>query len=242
MALRIAMWSGPRNVSTALMRSFGNRADTVVCDEPLYAYYLERTGLDHPGAEEIIRRHESDWRKVAAWLVGPVEGDKPVFFQKHMAHHLLPEIGRDWLEHLEHAFLIREPRAMLASLAQVRPMPTLEETGLPQQVQLLAELRVARETVPPIVDAGDLLADPEGILRALCRELGLAFDPAMREWEPGPRATDGCWAPYWYGNTMRSTGFTPFPSKRASLPGRLEDLCRACDELYAELHGARLRP
>jgi hypothetical protein len=238
----VAMWSGPRNISTALMRSFGARPDTLVVDEPLYAHYLAVTGTDHPGRAAVLASQPTRWEEVAAALTGPLPDGIGVYYQKHMAHHLLPEVGRDWLERLEHAFLIREPRAMLASLAQVRPTPALEETGLPQQVQLLGELRERNGRIPPIVDASELLADPEAMLRALCREIGLAFDPAMLSWEPGPRATDGCWAPHWYANAMRSTGFTPFPSQRASLPDRLEELCRACDELYAELHALRLRP
>jgi hypothetical protein len=158
-----------------------------------------------------------------------------------MAHHLLPEIERDWLAELEHAFLIREPRAMLASLTQVWPDPALEDTGLPQQVELFEELRARRGVAPPVVDANDLLADPEGVLRLLCERLGLAFDRAMLSWEPGPRETDGCWAPHWYGNTLQSSGFTPFPRKYDALRADLEGLCRECETLYAELHRHRLR-
>src|SRR5437016_4074869 len=128
--VRIAMWSGPRNISTALMRAWGNRPDTAVCDEPLYAHYLQHTRLDHPGADEVIAHHEPDWRKAVASLVGAVPGGKAIYYQKHMAHHLLPHIGRDWFGALAHAFLVREPRAMIASLAKVLPNPTPEATGL----------------------------------------------------------------------------------------------------------------
>ena len=234
------MWSGPRNVSTALMRSFGSRPEVVVCDEPLYAHYLEATGSDHPVAAEIIAKHERDWRAVADWLTGPLPEGKSVFYQKHMAHHLLPQIGRDWLQPLTHAFLIREPRAMLASLARILPSPGLDDTGLPQQVQLFEELQAAGSAPPPVVDSRDLLLDPEGVLQRLCASLGLEFTPAMLTWEPGLRPTDGCWAQHWYGNALRSTGFQPFSESTSSLPAHLEPLLAPCQELYAKLHEHRI--
>src|SRR5436190_9738229 len=155
--VRIAMWSGPRNISTAMMRSWGNRPDTFVCDEPLYAHYLQKTGYDHPGADEVIASHEPDWKKVVEWLTGPVPGGKPVFYQKHMAHHLLPEIERDWLASLTHAFLIRDPREMLLSLVKVMPHPAALDTGLPQQLELFRSVRAATGHTPPVIDARDVL-------------------------------------------------------------------------------------
>ena len=147
------MWSGPRNVSTALMRSFESRSDTAVCDEPLYAHYLAETGLPHPGRGEILARCDADWRSVAAHLVGPVPGDKPLWYQKHMAHHLLPGVGRGWLEQLEHAFLIRDPRGMLVSLDKVTPDPRVQDTGLPQQLALFEDVRARTGRTPPRVHA-----------------------------------------------------------------------------------------
>src|SRR3954454_15226397 len=157
MPLRIAMWSGPRNISTALMRSWGNRPDTVVCDEPLYAHYLRQTGIAHPGAAEVIAHHESDWRKAVAALVGEVPDGKAIFYQKHMAHHLLPQVGRDWLGQVTHAFLIRDPREMLTSLLRILPNPTLPDTGLPQQQEIFAWVRAHTGRVPPVVDAREIL-------------------------------------------------------------------------------------
>src|SRR5262245_40777183 len=139
--VRIAMWSGPRNISTAMMRSWGNRPDTFVCDEPLYAHYLQQTGIDHPGAAEVIATHERDWARVVDWLTGPIPDGKPIFFQKRMAHHLLPQIDRTWLGLVSNAFLIRAPREMLASLAKVLPHPTVADTGLPQQVEIFEWVR-----------------------------------------------------------------------------------------------------
>jgi len=238
--LRIAMWSGPRNVSTALMRSFDSRSDSVVCDEPLYAHYLRETGLQHPVASEIIAAHDSDWRSVAEWLTSPLPDGTSVFYQKHMAHHLLPCIGRDWLSALTHCFLVREPAEMLTSLIKVIPEPRLEDTGLPQQAALFREEAERAGTTPPVIDSEDLLRDPPGMLRALCARLGIDFQESMLSWAPGSRETDGIWAPSWYGNALDSTGFAPFSRKDEPVPDSLKELHAACDDLYAELHALRL--
>ena len=238
--LRLAMWSGPRNISTAMMRSWGNRPDTAVCDEPLYAHYLAETGAPHPGAAEVIRHHETDWRRVAAGLTGPVPGGRRVFYQKHMAHHLLAHIGRDWLEHLTHAFLIRDPAEMLTSLIHRLPGPALADTGLPQQVEIFEMVRERSGRTPPVIDSRDLLADPEGVLRSLCDAVGVDFLPAMLSWPAGPRATDGIWARHWYDAVNRSTGFHPYRPKREKVPGRLAALHRQCSEHYERLHSHRL--
>jgi hypothetical protein len=243
MVTRIAMWSGPRNISTALMRSFGSRPDTHVSDEPLYAHYLRATGLDHPKAAEIVATHECDWRKVAAALTGPVPGGRAVWYQKHMAHHLLPGIERDWLEGFEHAFLIREPRAMLASLAaKLEGELRLADTGLPQQVELFEWLADHEGEAPAVVDARDVQERPAETLRALCARLGIEYTERMLRWEPGPRPTDGCWAPHWYGGTLESTGFAPYRERTAALDGRCAALLEPCEALYRELARHALRP
>ncbi len=238
--LRIAMWSGPRNISTALMRSFGNRPDTAVSDEPLYAHYLAETGLAHPGRDEILERCESDWRKVAAELLGPVPGGAPIWYQKHMAHHLLAGIERGWLAGLRHAFLIRDPKAMLLSLDKVTPNPRLEDTGLCQQLELFHDVREQSGRTPPVVDARDVLSAPEALLEALCAALDIAFDPSMLRWPPGRRATDGVWARHWYAKVEASTGFEPYEPSPAPLPERLCAVYERCLVPYRILHGARL--
>ncbi len=235
------MWSGPRNISTALLRSWENRPDTFVCDEPLYAHYLAETGLDHPGADEIQRRQETDWRKVVAGLVGPVPGGAALFYQKHMAHHLLPHIGRDWLEALEHVFLIRDPREMLLSLQKVTPDPTLADTGLPQQVELFDAVAARTGRAPLVLDAKDVLQDPEAQLSALCDTLGIEFLAEMLRWPAGSRSTDGVWAPYWYASVERSTGFEAWRPREEALPAALEPVLAAAREPYATLHERRLR-
>lgn len=237
--LRIAMWSGPRNLSTALLRAWGSRPDTFVADEPFYAHYLAETGLEHPGRDEIIAHYGSDWQPVARWLTGPVPEGRAIFFQKHMAHHLLPHMEGAWLGRLTHAFLIRDPREMLPSLGRVLPAPRLEDTGLPQQTALYERV-AARGGALPVVDARDLLAAPERILAALCRALGVSFDPAMLSWEPGLRPTDGIWARYWYDDVVNSTGFRPYRPKTEPLPEHLRPLYDAARPLYERLYERRL--
>src|SRR5882762_4444953 len=173
--LRLAMWSGPRNISTALMRSWGNRDDTFVCDEPLYAHYLVKTGLPHPMAAEVKASQENDWRKVVDWLTGPVPKGKSIFYQKHMSHHLLPEISRDWLPKVTNCFLIRHPAEVLPSLDEKYERPRLLDTGYAQQVEIFEYIQKSTGRVSPIVDSRDVLTDPRGILTKLCSELGVDF-------------------------------------------------------------------
>ena len=237
---RIAMWSGPRNISTALMRSWGNRPDTFVCDEPLYAHYLLRTGVPHPGAEEVIRSQETDWRKVVAWLTEYEPPGKTIFYQKHMTHHLLPDIERGWLDRVSNAFLIREPRAVVASFVRVAGTPRLEDTGLPQQTELFDQVRRRTCRVPPVVDARDVLQDPPRLLQLLCTALEVEFTPAMLFWPPGPRATDGVWAKHWYHAVLESTTFQPYRPTSEPVPPGLDDLLRQAHEIYKKLYAHRL--
>ena len=240
--LRIAMWSGPRNISTALMRSWGNRPDTFVCDEPFYAHYLVQTRIAHPGADEVIRHQENDWRKVADWLTGPIPEGKAIYYQKHMAHHLLPNMGRDWIDRVTNCFLIREPREMLTSLLHFLPEPTLADTGLPQQVEIFRQVRQRTGRKPPVVDARDVLDNPRGTLARLCDALGVPFTETMLSWPPGRRSTDGIWAKYWYAAVEKSTSFQPYSPKNDPVPDSLRRLHEQCDELYQQLYPQRMRP
>ncbi|MEU8242531.1 HAD family hydrolase [Actinoplanes missouriensis] len=228
------MWSGPRNISTAMMRSFGSRADTVAVDEPLYAYYLAATGLDHPGRAAILDSQPQRWQDVAAALTGPIPGSPAVHYQKHMTHHLLPEVGREWMGALTHAFLIRDPAHVVASYAKVRGEPTLDDLGYPQQLSLF------RAFGGPVVDAADVLRDPARTLRRLCDALGVGFDPAMLAWAPGPRPEDGVWAPHWYAGVERSTGFAAYDPSPVEVPERLVALVEAAQPFYDELADCRL--
>ena len=233
--VRIAMWSGPRTVSTALMRAWENRPDTVVADEPLYSFYLHRTGLAHPGRDQVIASQPTEWRVVLAQLTSaPLPDGAVISYAKHMTHHLLPEVDRAAFAPLRHAHLIRDPRELLASYARVRTEPTLADLGLAQQAEIF-------ETFGgPVVDSADLLADPEGTLRALCGALDVPFDARMLSWPPGPRDSDGVWAPYWYDSVRASTGFAPHRPKAEPLPARLEPLAEKCMPYYTQLHRYRL--
>ena len=240
---RIAMWSGPRNISTALMRAWESRGDTAVWDEPLYAHYLQATGRDHPGRDEIIRQHDSDWRSVvSAATRGPIPDGRTIFYQKHMAHHLLPTIDRAWVAELDNAFLIRSPREMLASLARILPNPTIEETGLPQQVELFDRLTSGGGPPPPVIDAAEVLQAPAAMLRSLCERLGVAYTDRMLSWPAGRRKTDGCWAVHWYSDVEKSTGFDRYAPSDIEPPPHLRSVWREADRWYARLHEHRLVP
>ena len=238
----IAMWSGPRNISTALMRSWGSRPDTFVCDEPLYAHYLLQTGIDHPGRDEVIASQDNDWRGVAEWLTGPVPGDKTIFYQKHMAHHLLPTIGRDWLHKLTNVFLIRDPREMLTSLIKVTPNAGVDDTGLPQQWEMFTRLREETGNIPAVIDSRDVLEDPYGMLMTLCDAVGVPFMEEMLLWEPGPRDTDGVWAKYWYAAVESSIGFALYEPKPDQVPESHTDVLKQCEACFESLYQFRLTP
>ena len=234
------MWSGPRNISTALMRSWGNRPDTAVCDEPFYAHYLAGTGRDHPGAAEVIAHHETDPGKVIARLTGPVPGARTILYQKQMAQHLLDDVDRGWLDEVTSCFLIRDPREMLCSLARNVPEPTLQDTGLPQQVEIFERVRAGAGRPPPVLDARDVLEDPRRLLSLLCEAIGVEFTEAMLRWPPGRRETDGVWAKYWYDAVESSTSFKPYRPKPDPLPRRLAGVYDQCVGDYRALYEHRL--
>jgi hypothetical protein len=219
--IRIAMWSGPRNLSTALMRSFSSRPDATVLDEPFYAHYLRETGIAHPGREQVMAAYENDWQKVIDFITGPVPGGKSVWYQKHMAHHMLPHIDVQRLIEggsLTHAFLIRDPGEVITSYTKVHGQMTVAETGLPYQVDLFERARRASGKTPPVIDARDLLLDPPGTLSRLCAALGIEYTDQMLRWPKGPHPSDGNWAPYWYESVYQSTGFAPYRAKTEPVP------------------------
>ncbi|MFT7668089.1 MAG: hypothetical protein ACI8X5_000776 [Planctomycetota bacterium] len=237
---RIALWSGPRNISTALMRSFGSRDDSIVVDEPFYAFYLKATGLEHPVNEEILASQPNAWQDVAAAMTGDVPEGVSVFYQKQMAHHLLPEIGREWMSGLKHAFLIREPRAMLASYMQKREEARLEDLGFTQQVGLYDWLKLEGSQPPPVIDSRQVLENPRAALLALCEALGIEFQESMLTWEPGLHGTDGVWADHWYDAVRQSTGFGPYKAKDIQLTPELEAIAKEAEGYYDYLYSRRL--
>jgi hypothetical protein len=248
--VRIAMWSGPRNISTAMMRSWGNRPDTVVIDEPFYAYYLKTTGKKHPGADDVIASGETDWRKAVKRLTGPIPKGKRILYQKQMTHHLLPQVDRQWLCAVTNCFLIRDPREVILSYIKKNPKPTLEDLGFVQQTEIFdfvagtsrRDVRGRRSapSLPIIIDAKDVLENPERMLRLLCGAIGVEFDDVMLYWPPGLRDTDGIWAKYWYDEVARSTSFQPYRPKNEPVPERLREIHDRCRECYDRLYQYRL--
>ena len=235
---RICLWSGPRNVSTALMYAFAQRSDTQVIDEPLYGHYLHRkygadaTNSTHPGTAEVLASMSTDATVVIRDVIlAPC--DKPVLFMKQMAHHLI-NIDLSFLQQTLNVFLIRDPQEMLPSLAKIIGTPTLADTGLKTQHDLLFSLRAAGQS-PPILDARLLLENPQRVLCQLCERLGLAFEVSMLSWESGGNPADGVWAPYWYTNVHRSTGFAPYRPKSEPFPSELTEVLSICSEYYEVL-------
>ncbi|MDH3589694.1 MAG: HAD family hydrolase [Gammaproteobacteria bacterium] len=238
---RIAMWSGPRNISTALMRAWENRPDTVVTDEPFYAYYLSRTAREHPGREEVLAAQPTDWRDVVSLLSLPLPQGATIQYQKQMAHHLDAAVSLDWVSGMQNCFLIRQPANMLASLLRVLPDAQLTDTGLPQQRRLFDQVCQSLGKAPPVIDSAAVLRDPAGQLRSLCDAVGVEFTERMLRWPPGPRDSDGVWAPYWYDSVQQSTGFAPWQPATPNIPGDKLEILEQCDEHYAGMARYRLQ-
>ncbi|MDE2234517.1 MAG: HAD family hydrolase [Gammaproteobacteria bacterium] len=240
--LRIAMWSGPRNISTAMMRAWENRRDTAVIDEPFYAYYLLNTATNHPGRDEVLASQSTDWRAVASMLAGPIPGGKTIWYQKHMTQHILPDMPLDWLDGLVNCFLIRAPREVVVSFTAIRPDAAIWELGFEQQLRIFEHVCRQNAGVPPIVDAADILKDPAGMLHALCTRLDVPFSERMLHWPAGKRASDGVWAKYWYQAVERSTGFDTYKPRKPELSAFQKRLVEQCQPLYERLWTQRILP
>ncbi|MBD3678210.1 MAG: HAD family hydrolase [Rhodobacteraceae bacterium] len=237
--MKIAMWSGPRNLSTAMMYAFGNRADCAVVDEPFYAAYLAKTGLDHPMREAVIASQPTDPAEVVAGLLGSVPGGKTHFYQKHMAQHMIPGMPRDWMREVTNVFLIRHPARVVASFSAKYESPVLEDLGFLQQAELYEEQRAAgQESV--VVDSADIRDNPQEMLEKLCGAIGISFDPAMLSWPEGGHSDDGVWAAHWYGAVHRSTGFAGPEGALPDLSGAAADLARAAMPSYEKLVAVKL--
>ncbi len=241
MTIRVAMWSGPRNISTAMMRSFENRPDTSVVDEPFYAAFLVRTGFDHPMRDAVLASQPNDWRAVVEDLLGPAPRD--VFYQKHMTHHMLPEFGRDWIGQCRNAFLIRSPESVLASYTEKRAEVSLADIGFVQQRELFEREADRLGKAPPVIESSDVLRDPRAMLTALCEALDIAFSEAMLSWPTGKRDSDGVWAPAWYDAVEKSTGFAaPRENQRTPLRDDLKQIADAARPHYERLAVYRMLP
>jgi hypothetical protein len=239
--IRIAAWSGPRNISTAMMRAWENREDCAVSDEPLYAHYLQVTQLDHPARDEVIAAGDTDLQRVVDTLRGPVPDGRAVWYQKHMSHHLLPGMDTAWVHDLTNIFLIRDPALVVASYVKSRAEVAPADIGLLQQAELFDAVAQRLGHAPPVIDAERFLKSPEAQLRSLCATLGVAFTPRMLNWPAGPRASDGVWAPHWYDAVWKSTGFEPWRDKRVALPADLAAVADACRDAYDALLAHAIR-
>lgn len=242
MTVRIAMWSGPRNISTAMMRSFSSRADCFVSDEPFYGAFLKESGADHPMRDEVIASMETDWQKIADNLGGDPPDGSPIWYQKQMAHHMAGPIAPDDLQGLTHAFLIRDPRLMAASYAKKREAVTAADLGLQVQREFFDRECDRLGHAPPVVDSAYVLAEPAGVLSQLCWALGIAWDLTMLSWPGGPHPQDGVWAAHWYGHVEASTGFEPaIHADPPELEPILQRVADACMDDYDHLSRFALR-
>ncbi len=238
--LRIAMWSGPRNISTAMMRSFSSRSDCAVSDEPFYGCFLKASGADHPMRDDVIASMECDWRSVAGTLAGAAPGGRPIWYQKHMPHHMVGPVAPDDLTGVVHAFLIRDPARMAASYAAKRERMTSQDLGVAAQRAFFDREIDRIGKAPPVIDSADVLRDPAGTLGALCAALGIAWDPAMLAWPAGRHPADGVWAEHWYGRVEASTGFGAPEVPPKPLTGELAAVADACRADYEALAAYRL--
>ncbi|SDN82565.1 hypothetical protein SAMN05216196_102233 [Lutimaribacter pacificus] len=239
--MKIAMWSGPRNLSTAMMYSFAARGDCAVVDEPFYAAYLARTGLDHPMRDEILASQPTDPAQVAAMLSGPNPAEMPHFYQKHMCQHMIDGIPRDWMADVVNVLLIRHPARVVASFGAKYESPTLADIGFVQQAELF-EYCVGLGQKPVVIDSADIRRDPRDMLRKLCSIIGLSWTEKMLHWPKGGHKDDGIWAPHWYGAVHDSTGFAAAEGDLPTLSGALSDLAGQAMPYYAALSEWRIAP
>ncbi|TGY89736.1 HAD family hydrolase [Marinicauda algicola] len=239
--VRICLWSGPRNISTATMRSFEARGNCAVWDEPFYAWYLKETGIDHPGREETLALWPHDADEIARRCAGPAPNGEAEFFQKHMCQHMLPGLDLSWTAACRHVFLIRDPAEVAASYFATMDRATSADLGALRQLALFDEIAyVTGRSDWPVVEGRDVLADPAGMLRAVCAAIDIPFRTSMLSWPAGRRASDGPWAPFWYARVEASTGFDAPRASPHPLPDELEPVVAACRPAYEALKRRKL--
>ena len=229
---RIAMWSGPRNISTAMMRSFGNRKDTFVIDEPFYAFYLSHSGSDHPGKEQVLNSQSKNWDDVVRMITGDIPNNKSVWYQKHMVHHIANEKDIDWLKNFHNCFLIRHPKEVIISYAKQAPINEIADLGFIQQVNLFKKIKTLTGKTPFVFDAKDILINPEKHLKKMCEYFNINFSCKMLKWPKGDRSTDGVWSPYWYKNVINSNSFFPHKNSQEKVPLKYKNLLKECFPYY----------
>ena len=235
------MWSGPRNISTALMRSWESRSDTFVIDEPFYAHYLSVTNVNHPGRDEIVQSGETDQSVVSKGLISDIDDSCSIYFQKHMTHHMIPSVDRDWMKDVVNCFLIRNPKDMILSYTKVNSNLNMHLLGLEEQYELFEYVTKINGRAPPVVDSKDILIDPRKILSLLCEKVGVIFSEEMLSWSKGVRDTDGIWAKYWYDNVINSTGFNTYTEKNEVIRDDYLQLYEDCLKIYEKLSKHKIK-
>tara|TARA_B110000438_G_scaffold298437_1_gene346688 strand:+ start:2181 stop:2882 length:702 start_codon:yes stop_codon:yes gene_type:complete len=231
------MWSGPRNISTAMMRSFSGRADTFVTDEPFYAHYLNRTGLNHPGRDKIVQSYKTDYKKIINDLKGVIPNKKTIWYQKHMAHHIDPLDNLEWTNSVANCLLIRNPKHVIPSFLKKNILSDIYELGYHQQLKIFHFHN--RQT--PIVDAKDILVDPKGVLLKLCSYFKIEFEKEMLLWDKGPHPQDGIWGRYWYDKLWKSTTFSSYEENNLTIDKKYNHIVEDCVRIYDELYKYRIR-
>ena len=236
----ITMWSGPRNVSTALMRSFENRSDCFVSDEPFYSYFLHRTGLEHPLRDEIIKSGLVDYKKIIKYITGTIPSSKKIWYQKHMAHHILPEVDMNWIKNMRNCLLVRHPSDVILSYIKKNEINSIQQLGYLQQVEIYEMLYQELGTYPVVIDTQDLLQEPKKMLIKVCENLRIKFDEKMLSWPSGSRETDGIWGKHWYKQVEASTSFNPYVKTNRIIPPKYQVIYDECMKQYNFLYQNRI--
>ena len=236
----IAMWSGPRNISTALMRSFENRSDCFVSDEPFYSYFLYKTGVNHPLKDEIIKSGLVDYNEIIKYITGSIPLSKKIWYQKHMAHHIFPEVNMNWIKNMKNCLLIRHPSDVILSYLRKNEINSIQQFGYLQQIDIYNILSQEIGTPPIIIDAQDLLRKPKKMLIEMCKNFKIKFDHRMLSWPSGVRETDGIWGKHWYKQVEASTGFKPYIKTNRIIPLKYQNLYDECMKCYDFLYQNRI--
>ena len=232
----VACWSGPRNISTALMRSWSSRKDTFVTDEPFYAYYLKETQNNHPMRENIINNYYSNYDEVVDYLIGKVPNQKKIWYQKHMAHHLIDLSKIDWIKKCENCILLRHPKEVINSYTSKNKLNSVTELGYPQQFEIVKFLKKSNHRFK-IIDSADLLVTPKAVLFDWCESINIKFDQSMLKWEKGSHPNDGIWWKHWYDNVINTSGFQKYQKKDISIENKYDSIYTKSMEYYNYLKG-----
>ena len=232
----VACWSGPRNISTALMRSWSSRKDTFVTDEPFYAYYLKETQNNHPMRENIINNYYSNYDEVVDYLIGKVPNQKKIWYQKHMAHHLIDLSKIDWIKKCENCILLRHPKEVINSYTSKNKLNSVTELGYPQQFEIVKFLKKSNHRFK-IIDSVDLLVNPKAVLFDWCESINIKFDQSMLKWEKGSHPNDGIWWKHWYDNVINTSGFQKYQKKDISIENKYDSIYTKSMEYYNYLKG-----